>query len=262
MSIPLSADGAPVDDAAVRQQLDRILASPGFAGSARLRRFIQYVVEQQLVGEGAQLKEYAIGVEVFDRQPHYDPRLDSIVRVEAGRLRSKLDEYYANEGHADEIRIGLPRGSYVPVFERRTAQAAGAVGLDLDSTNGEVRVEAGSRWSRRQAAIMAGAAFVLVIAMLAAWRSLAGPVTPSSVPAGISIAVLAFEDFAGSERDLRFADQLTDAVTTAIARLGKLSVVSRTSSRIFQGVRRPMHEIAQTLGADVILEAAVEHHGR
>ena len=106
------------NDADIRQQLDRVLESPGLAGSLRLKRFLRYVVEQQLAGEGAKLKEYAIGVEVFDRKEPYDPRLDSIVRVEAGRLRSKLDEYYASDGAADQLRISLPRGSYVPVFER------------------------------------------------------------------------------------------------------------------------------------------------
>ncbi len=87
-----------ISDADVRHQLDRILDSPGFAGSVRLKRFLRYVVEQQLAGEGAKLKEYAIGVEVFDRKEPYDPRLDSIVRVEAGRLRSKLDEVLRNRG--------------------------------------------------------------------------------------------------------------------------------------------------------------------
>jgi hypothetical protein len=115
-----------IDDAEVRRQLDRILDSRGFAGSVRLKRFLRFVVEQELAGEGARLKEYAIGVEVFDRKEPYDPRLDSIVRVEAGRLRSKIDEYYAGDGAADEIRISLPRGAYVPVFEIRTPARSGS----------------------------------------------------------------------------------------------------------------------------------------
>ena len=77
----------------VRQQLDRILASDLFANADRLSRFLRYVVERTLAGEGDQLKEYAVGVGVFDRGEQYDPRVDSIVRVEASRLRTKIDEY-------------------------------------------------------------------------------------------------------------------------------------------------------------------------
>ena len=105
------ADPRPDADA-IRAQLDRLLASRGFAGAGRLSRFLRYVVERTLAGEGDEVKEYVVGVEVFDRREPYDPRVDSIVRVEAGRLRSKLDEYYIGEGADDEIRISLPRGGY------------------------------------------------------------------------------------------------------------------------------------------------------
>jgi adenylate cyclase len=250
VDVPASENGAVIGDAEVRQQLERILASSGFAGSARIKRFLRFVVEQQLAGEGGNLKEYSIGVEVFDRKEPYDPRLDSIVRVEAGRLRSKIDEYYASEGAADEIRIGLPRGSYVPVFERRVLEDATApIGLPPTTAG----------WSRRSTTIVLALAAVLVVAMVAGWRSLAG--TAGSAATGISIAVLPFEAFSGSEADLRLAEQLTDNVTSALARVGRLSVVSRTSARQFQGVRKPMHEIGDALGAQVVMEAAVEMEG-
>ena len=77
----------------VRRQLGRLLASDGFANADRMSRFLRYVVERTLAGESDRLKEYAIGVDVFDRNEAYDPRIDSIVRVEAARLRSKVDEY-------------------------------------------------------------------------------------------------------------------------------------------------------------------------
>src|SRR5665213_1538221 len=67
------------------------------------------------------LKEYLIGLEVFNRQESFDPRVDSIVRVEARRLRAKLDEYYQTEGRDDEILIELRKGSYIPLFEYRRA---------------------------------------------------------------------------------------------------------------------------------------------
>jgi tetratricopeptide (TPR) repeat protein len=103
----------------IRAELERILRSRAFVHSHRIRRFLQFVVEECLLGQHHRLKEYLIGLEVFNRQEAFDPRVDSIVRVEARRLRTKLEEYYLTEGHEDEIRIHLRKGSYVPVFEHR-----------------------------------------------------------------------------------------------------------------------------------------------
>ncbi len=101
--------------------LERILASRFFARSDRLTRFLRFVVEQVLADSGQELKEQLIGVEVFDRKADYDPRIDPIVRVEARRLRSKLKAYYTASGREDDIVIGLPKGTYVPVFRSRTS---------------------------------------------------------------------------------------------------------------------------------------------
>jgi hypothetical protein len=111
--------GAAVAAEAVHAALERILASAGFCQSERLSRFLRFAVEETLHGRGDQLKEYFLGVEVFDREECYDPRTDPIVRVEAGRLRSKLAKHYEAEGRADPVRIEFPKGSYVPVFRRR-----------------------------------------------------------------------------------------------------------------------------------------------
>ena len=100
----------PTEADAVRAQLDRILASPGFVNADRLSRFLRFVVERTLEGEGDQLKEYRLGTEVFDRPADYDPRLDSIVRVEARRLRSKLAEYYDGPGRTDPLSIRAAAG--------------------------------------------------------------------------------------------------------------------------------------------------------
>lgn len=112
-----------VASAEVRAQLDRILGSRAFVQSHRIRRFLQFIVEESLLGQPERLKEYLIGVEVFDRRDAFDPRVDSIVRVEARRLRYKLEEYYRTEGRGDPVRIVLRKGSYVPVFEHRTGNA-------------------------------------------------------------------------------------------------------------------------------------------
>lgn len=103
----------------VRAELDQILRSRVFIQSHRIRRFLQFIVEESLLGQPHRLKEYPIGLEVFDRREAFDPRVDSIVRVEARRLRNKLEEYYRTEGREDHVRILLRKGSYMPVFEHR-----------------------------------------------------------------------------------------------------------------------------------------------
>src|SRR6267378_2115749 len=108
----------------VQRQLDRILASRTLAGSDQLKRLLRLTVERTINGQSDLLKEYNLGLEVFQRPPDYDPKVDPIVRVQARRLRSKLDEYYASEGADVSLVIRIPKGSYVPVFEARKSAAS------------------------------------------------------------------------------------------------------------------------------------------
>src|SRR5580658_2324780 len=101
---------------AVRNELERVLASPGFARNERLSRFLRVIVERHLEGRDAELKESVIGIEVFGRQPGFDTKQDSTVRTEAGRLRARLAEYYAGDRVGDRVIIQLPKGGYIPVF--------------------------------------------------------------------------------------------------------------------------------------------------
>jgi Tol biopolymer transport system component len=100
----------------VRVQLKRILSSPAFADAERGSRFLRFVVEATMEGRSSEIKESVIGVEVLGRSTSFDPKTDPIVRVEAGRLRSRLNTYYQNEGKADPVLISLPKGGYVPEF--------------------------------------------------------------------------------------------------------------------------------------------------
>ena len=100
----------------VEAELQRILASPTFRKAPRHCRFLSFVVWKALAGEAETVKEYLIGLEVFDRPSDYDPGTDPIVRAEARRLRSRLVDYYQTLGKLDQVRIDLPKGTYVPVF--------------------------------------------------------------------------------------------------------------------------------------------------
>jgi Tol biopolymer transport system component len=101
----------------VRTQLERVLSSELFRTSTRLSGFLRYVTETALQGRSEDIKETSIGVAVYGKEPSYDPKLDTVVRSEARRLRSKLDRYFEEEGSIDSIRISLPKGGYVPQFE-------------------------------------------------------------------------------------------------------------------------------------------------
>jgi hypothetical protein len=95
-----------------------LLAHPLFCQSKRYPVLLRFVVEQTLQGNADQVKERSIGIEVFNRQPNYDANADPVVRVTAGEIRKRLAQYYYDPSHSDEIRVELPTGSYVPVFQR------------------------------------------------------------------------------------------------------------------------------------------------
>jgi len=114
----------------IREELSRILESSIFVQSDRLGRFLRYTVDATLAGDAETLKEYLIGTEVYDRKPPYHPSVDSIVRSEARRLRSKLKEYYESVGRNDSIFIYYRPGSYVPAFRRRDKQEGGGLAMD------------------------------------------------------------------------------------------------------------------------------------
>ena len=109
---------------AIRDQLERILQSVEFKASDKKKQFLGFVIDEALAGRSSQLKGYTIAVSVYGRPEGFDPQVDPIVRVEAGRLRRALDHYYLTAGKNDPVRITIPKGGYVPVFSTvRKAQA-------------------------------------------------------------------------------------------------------------------------------------------
>src|SRR5215831_14787694 len=107
----------PVDEIPpgdIQRQLEALTSSPVLGSSVQLCRFLRYLVDRTLAGDTASLKENLLGTSVFDRGIRYDPRTDPVVRVEARRLRAKLDEYYAAPGAQSSVIIRIPKGSYVP----------------------------------------------------------------------------------------------------------------------------------------------------
>lgn len=106
-----------------RSQIARILASQAFRRAEALKRLLAYLAEKTLTGETAELKEYTIGVDVFGKPPGYDPQKDASVRIQAGKLRQKLEEYYRGEGADDPVIVEFPKGHFLLRFARRPEPA-------------------------------------------------------------------------------------------------------------------------------------------
>jgi adenylate cyclase len=105
-----------ISDDAVRKELERILDSPEFKSKPMLCGFLSHVVEETLAGRTHEIKGYTIATEVFGRRKDFDPTIDPIVRIQAGRLRRALESYYSYRGRQNRLRIEIGKGSYVPTF--------------------------------------------------------------------------------------------------------------------------------------------------
>lgn len=122
---PVATQVVGVSEEAIKVQLAKLLASPEFARRPVLRNFLSFVVEKVLAGQAHEVKEYTVAIEVFGRRENFDTSRDSIVRIQAGRLRRALERYYASCTSHDPVRIEIPRGSYVPTFHKLSAGEPG-----------------------------------------------------------------------------------------------------------------------------------------
>lgn len=221
----------------VRQSLERIVASPGFAGAGRLAPFLRHVVETALRGETDRLKESVLGVEAFGRSTGFDPRTDPVVRVEARRLRARLEEYYAGPGAGDSIRIDLPKGGYVPVFSRGEAAVA-----------------------RRpvQRRLLVGSGIAAALCASGGWWLW----TRRKSPAAPQIAVLPFLNLSDDKANEYLSDGLTEELIDRLAKAPGVKVASRGMVFQFKGARTDIREIASRLGATAVVEGSVRRQGR
>ena len=130
----LATDFSP-SEAGIGPQLEKILTSPQFVNSPNLRNFLRFIVDKTLAGEAAEIKGYTVATQVLGRKADFDPNLDPIVRIQAGRLRRALEQYYRVQGKSDAVVIDVPKGSYVPVFRQVSRQKG--VGLVIPGVRQE-----------------------------------------------------------------------------------------------------------------------------
>ena len=229
-----------ISSESVRAQAAKILASAPFAASERLRRFLQFTLEQTLEGRADHIKEYLIGVEVFGHDESFDPRTNPIVRVQAGNLRTRLEKYYTTQGREDPFIIEYPKGSYVPIFKMREATAPARRG----------------RWWKAVALVTTGLALGLAI-----YWAARDPRTKQPSGEGLSLAVLPFVCIS-EEKDQEFlCDGMTEEIITKVAKLEGLRVVARTSVFEFRGKGEDIRKIGAQLNVANVLEGSVRKAG-
>lgn len=245
----------------IRRHLAHIVGSSRFRESARMSGFLSFVVERTLEGRDAEIKEISIGIEVYGRGEEFDPQTDSIVRVEASRLRSKLRDYYLEEGQKEPWRIDLPKGTYVPVF--RPTEIAGETAspapppppLSQDPQTVAKEDSTAHWWSGLW---FLGLAVVLLA--VAAWLGYHD--WKSAPPPQVRrVAVLPFEDLTESHELAYFCDGLAEEVIDSLSRLDGVSVLARSSSFRFRGRDLDARQIGQQLQVDRLLTGSVRRAG-
>jgi len=235
--------------AEIRAQLDRILSNFATSGANRRSRLLRYLVEQALEDRSESLKESVIATQVFDRAPGYDPQIDSVVRVEIGRLRARLAEYYERAGADDTVRIEIPRGAYRPVFVFREAVPEPVAPQPVAEP---AQVEPPARPVSRNWVWMAASVAALALIAVTVWRiRTSAPALPAA------IAVLPFLNLSGNPADEYLADGISEELTETLAEFNDLHVVARTSAFEYKGKSVNVSEIGRNLGAGAVLEGSV-----
>ena len=211
----------------IKAQLERLLASSQFRNSGRMRRFLSYLVTETLAGRAEKLKGYTIGVDVFERDKGFDPQTDSIVRVEAARLRRLLHNYYLHPTEVDTVEITIPKGGYVPDF-------------------GDIR-RPGSNGSAVSDSAMNGIGFPNPDIL--------------EMPQGPSIVVLPFDSLSDDSKHLALARGLTEEITIRLTQFSTLFVLSGHTAKRIQDGADPFHTACRALDVHYALSGSVRIEG-
>lgn len=238
----------PIQEHEIRTELSQILASMPFNRSARISDFLRYIVEESLMGRKERIKAFTIAQDVFERNEQFDPQRDTIVRVEAGRLRRRLSEYYASTENVSVIRIEIPLGGYVPKFSR-------------------IRKMAPSK--KPWVAIALTGAVVSIAAAWWLWFGNAGdnlhspkPESPVKVeqPSPF-IAILPLNVSANDSREKHLAEGLVESLITQLTKLSGLSVMAHASMIEFGQTDLSIQFLKDSFGITHILRGNLQLDG-
>ncbi len=267
-------------DSEVRAQLERIATSRDLTGAPRMQELLRYLVESVLAGDAERLKGYAIGVDVFGKADQFDPRLDSTVRVQIGRLRKLLDDYAAGPGKTDPVEIRLNKGSYVPVIQARDAVATGQTLIDpgtageppapvnIFSPNGEAEpasARKSSWWLQHPAFTVAG--LIVATVLTIGGVMLAGRLAPSTYsaalahPTGPVIFVAQFRTIGDDALATQIRDGLQFELVDRLSRFPELGVlgIDTVSGATEESAWKNLHKASFVLTGSVqVLQGEVQ----
>lgn len=250
MQPPDAMYGTYLTTSDIRAELKRVLSSVEFVRRPQLQRFLDFIVQEEISGRGDCLKEYVIGTEVFGRPAGYDPRLDSLVRVEAKRLREILEVFYSGEGKLDPLRIEIQKGSYTPSFH--AIERSNAV-----DESGSAASAAEANAPRR---LLLRLGIILGIALIVAAAAVFLARHRSAEVAIHTVAVLPFENLSSDPENEYLCFGLVDEITTELAKSERIRVIARTSASQFSR-KDDIASIGRRLKADSIVEGSVSRSG-
>jgi adenylate cyclase len=270
----------------IRAQLGHVLASRAFDASRRNRDFLRFVVEESLAGRADRIKAYTIATSVLGRDEAFDPQSDPIVRIEASRLRRSLERYYLIAGQDDPVRIDIPKGSYVPSFQRLQsvrddcAFPHHAYAPEPPDDESPVLPEHRKVWTGRAgifslltsrrlparsawAAVASGTMAIALGTGLWVWIA---PTEPEAIVAeaasrGPSVIMLPFENLSGDPTKDYLAGGLTEEILAGLAQFRELFVYARETGSHYAATN--YEQLHRELGVRYVLEGSVrEAEGR
>ena len=241
----------------IEEELRRILKSKVFAAAQRSQAFLRYVVERSLTDAPDPLKEFSIAIDVFARGHDYDPSIDATVRVEAGRLRSRLREYYDGEGSSDPVYIDVPKGGYHPTFTSREPKIGATKEVPQVLVQAEPVETTAARWSPLSWGrwVVAGV-LLLALVVAGAWRWRPRSQQTVSAPEGgqqISLAVLPFANETGDKANDYLAHGLTDNLIRQLSEIPPLRVMSRGAVYRFRSSTDKAVSVGRSLHVNSVL---------
>ncbi|MFK7848790.1 MAG: hypothetical protein AB8G77_26115 [Rhodothermales bacterium] len=251
----IQADPDAIEASDILSAQSRILESEEFSRSKRAAAFLRFVVEEHLAGRGDRLKSFTIACEVYGRDETFDPRTDTIVRVEARRLRDRLAAYYQKSGHDDPVRIEIPLGGYSPVFQWNLNPEP--IAEHHVSKSPAVAPER----PRNRAMQLSGA---LMLVVLVGWfffssQSTVAPSKPTAQEHIAFLVVLPLVTHTGDFVEDRLAAGLVEAVITDLTKLSGLSVMAHASLLNLDSRSTDLDLIGETYGATHVLRGSMEH---
>ncbi len=241
-----------------RNQVQKILNSTTFSRADRLKRFLDYIVEESLADRADRIKGYSIAIEVFDRAPDFDPQNDPIVRVEASRLRKKLAIYYKEEGKLDSVFIGLPKGAYIPeiVFSENKKTSSS----DLKLLPKE-KFTNHKRWFSIPKSSWGMPVFLIALTLIAGYFSFVGVSQPQLSNSIIKpvIAVVPFQTTGEHSQNNNFEKELSEEIAARLSQFSDLTIITRKDD---SGSVVEIQPINQGIDINYILKGNIRNTGK